>query len=212
VHDEILYREGMAQGLGRDDPVIRRRVLQKYEIISEETGPDTTPTDADLAAYLNTHRADFERPATVTFDQVLLEAPGSGAEAERAFEAARRALARGGDPATLGLATLLPHRLEAASLDRVAGDFGPVFAKGLTEARIGQWTGPLSSSYGVHLVRVTGRTPPSQPPLDAVRGVVVREWEADRRRRALAASYAKLRSTYKVAVKARLTPQLASRQ
>jgi hypothetical protein len=34
VHDEILYREGVALGLERDDPVIRRRVRQKLELMS----------------------------------------------------------------------------------------------------------------------------------------------------------------------------------
>jgi hypothetical protein len=212
VHDEILYREGVAQGLGRDDPVIRRRVLQKYEIILEEAGAQAAPTDADLAAYLNAHRTDFARPATVTFDQVFFNTLGSSAEVERAFDAARRAAVRGADPTTLGQDSLLPRHVEAASAERIAQDFGPTFVKGLTEAPIGQWIGPLPSSYGAHLVRVTARAPPSLPPLDAVRGIVAREWEADRRQRALAANYDKLRSDYDVAVKARLAPQLASRE
>ena len=212
VHDEILYREGMAQGLGRDDPVIRRRVLQKYEIILEEAGGQAAPTDADLAAYLNAHRTDFAHPATVTFDQVFFDTSASSAEVERAFDAARRAAVRGADPTTLGQDSLLPRHVEAASAERIAQDFGPTFAKGLTEAPIGQWTGPVPSSYGAHLVRVTARAPPSLPPLAAVRASVAREWEADRRRRALTANYDKLRSDYDVAIKARLAPQLASRE
>jgi len=211
VHDEILYREGMAQGLGRDDPVIRRRVLQKYEIILEEESGGAAPSDADLAAYLDAHRADFERPGSVTFDQVFFAASASVAEVERRFEAARNAAVRGADPATLGQDSLLPRHVEATSLDRVAQDFGPTFAKGLAGAPVGQWTGPLPSSYGAHLVRVTARAPPSLPPLDEVRAAVARDWEGDRRRRALAANYGKLRSDYDIAVKARLTPQLAIR-
>jgi hypothetical protein len=59
---------------------------------------------------------------------------------------------------------------------------------------------------------VTARAPPSLPPLEDVRAAVARDWEGDRRRRALAANYGKLRGDYDVAVKARLTPQLASRE
>jgi hypothetical protein len=211
VHDEILYREGMAQGLGRDDPVIRRRVLQKYEIILEESAGQAAPTDADLAAYLKEHPSEFSRPATVTFDQAFFSASGSTTEVERRFEAARRAADRGADSKTLGQDSLLPRHVEAASVDRVAQDFGPTFARGLTQVPVGQWTGPLLSSYGAHLVRVTARAPPSLPPLVAVRASVAREWEADRRRRSLTANYDKLRGDYDVAVKARLTPRLASR-
>jgi hypothetical protein len=211
VHDEILYREGMAQGLGRDDPVIRRRILQKYEIILEEESGQGAPSDADLSAYLKAHPAEFERPATVTFDQVFFDASGSPAEGEQRFEAARRAALRGADPAGLGQDSMLPRHVETTPLDRVAQDFGPAFAAGLAEAPVGRWIGPLPSSYGAHLVRVAARTPPSLPPLDEVRAAVAREWEGDRRRRALAATYDKLRGDYDVAVKARLSQQLAAR-
>jgi len=32
--DEMVYREGVAMGLDRDDAVIKRRVRQKYEMIA----------------------------------------------------------------------------------------------------------------------------------------------------------------------------------
>ena len=52
VHDEVLYREGMAAGLGQDDVVIKRRVRQKIEVMAEEEGERAAPTDAELDAYL----------------------------------------------------------------------------------------------------------------------------------------------------------------
>ena len=212
VHDEVLYREGMAQGLGRDDPVIRRRILQKYEIILEEDAGQGAPSDADLAAYLKAHAAQFERPASVTFDQAYFAVSGPPAEVEQRFEAARRAALRGADPAGLGEDSLLPRHVEGAPLDRVARDFGPAFAKGLADAPLGRWVGPVPSGYGAHLVRVAARTPPSLPPLVEVRAAVAREWEADRRRQALAGAYGKLRGDYDVAIKARLSQQLAARE
>jgi hypothetical protein len=55
VRDEILYREGAALRLDRDDPVIKRRVRQKLEVIAEEQQARDAPTDVDLAAYLAQH-------------------------------------------------------------------------------------------------------------------------------------------------------------
>ncbi len=212
VHDEILYREGMALGLGRDDPVIRRRVLQKYQIILEEADGQGAPTDAELAAYLKAHPADFSRPGEVTFDQVFFATTGSPAEVERGFEAAQRAVADGADPAKQGQDSMLPRHVASAPLDRVAGDFGEAFAEGVAEAPVGQWVGPVPSSYGVHLVRVSGRAPAAVPPLEEVRPLVARAWEAERRRQSLADSYRKVRGDYDVAVKASLLPRLASSQ
>ena len=37
IREEILYREGMALGLDRNDQVIQRRVLQKLDVLTEES-------------------------------------------------------------------------------------------------------------------------------------------------------------------------------
>ena len=36
VRDEVMYREGLTLGLDRDDPVIKRRVRQKLDVMFEE--------------------------------------------------------------------------------------------------------------------------------------------------------------------------------
>ena len=35
VRDEMLYREGLALGLDRDDPVVRNRIRQKADLLSD---------------------------------------------------------------------------------------------------------------------------------------------------------------------------------
>ena len=58
VREEVLYREGLALGLDRDNPIIRRRVAQKLEFVTE--GPDAVePDDEQLQAYLDSHRELF---------------------------------------------------------------------------------------------------------------------------------------------------------
>jgi hypothetical protein len=202
VRDEILYREGVALGLDRDDQGIKRRVRQKLEIISEETTVVATPTDADLAGYLARHPGRFSAPGDVTFEQILFDGSAPVSEVNDAVATARRALARGGDPSTLGRPSMLPRRQAATSLNVVARDFGAAFAEELAHAPLGQWTGPLPSSFGPHLVRVTARTPGQLPPLAAVRAQVQREWENDRRTRSLDAAYTRLREGYDVVMPA----------
>ena len=36
IREEILYREALAMGLDRDDPIVRRRMNQKIEFLSED--------------------------------------------------------------------------------------------------------------------------------------------------------------------------------
>jgi hypothetical protein len=200
VRDEVLYREGMALGLERDDPVIKRRVRQKLELMSEEELSLAAPTDAELAAYLGRNTARFTRPALVSFEQIFFSAAVPAAQVERNVAAARAALARGADPARLGQATLLPASAELVSVELVARDFGTAFAEQLATLPEGKWTGPVASALGVHLVKVSARTAVALPPLDEVRQQVAREWENERRERLRAESYRQMRARYEVVI------------
>jgi hypothetical protein len=204
VRDEILYRAGVAMGLDRDDPVIKRRVRQKLDVIAEEQNARDVPTDAELAIYLTQHADRFAQPATVSFEQIFFHGESSREQVEQAVASARSRLQRGVDPATLGQRSLLPPRVDNASLDLVARDFGARFAEQIETAPLNEWSGPLASGFGAHLVRVTGRTPASLPPLDSIRSLVAREWENERRVISRDESYAKLRSGYEVVIEAAL--------
>jgi len=212
VRDEILYREGMALGLDRDDELIRRRVRQKFEVIAEEESARSMPSDADLEAYLTANAGRFIAPAKVSFEQIFFDAHGTPADLERAIDEARRALARGADPARLGQASMLPGRVEATAQPLVARDFGAEFARQLEAAPLGQWSGPIRSAFGAHLVRVTAREPAARPELDAVRQAVARDWEGERRESARDENYRKLRSRYTVVIEAKGRDTLAAQR
>ncbi len=48
VRDEIFYREALAMGLDRDDSVIRRRLKQKLEIMSDDLAGVAIPSEEEL--------------------------------------------------------------------------------------------------------------------------------------------------------------------
>jgi len=200
VRDEILYREGVKLGLERDDLVVKRRVRQKIEMIAEEDASTRAPTDADLVAYLTANQARFVQPAIFTFDQVFIGASRSGPGVLPVVAVTHEALPQAGDPEELGKPTLLPHRMTRTPADLVARDFGASFAAALETVPIGEWVGPIDSSFGAHYVRVSNRAPAAAPPLAAVRDQVVREWENDRRQRARRDAYTKMRGAYEVSV------------
>jgi parvulin-like peptidyl-prolyl cis-trans isomerase-like protein len=200
VRDEILYREGVRLGLDRDDIVVKRRVRQKIEVIAEEDASTRAPSDADLAAYLTANQARFVQPAILTFEQVFLGHAASGPAVVRAVAITREGLRSGTDPEKLGKPTLLPRRMTRAPADLVARDFGASFADALENVPVGEWVGPIDSSFGAHYVRVADRTPAAAPQLAAVRDQVVREWENERRQRARDDAYTKMRGEYQVSI------------
>jgi parvulin-like peptidyl-prolyl isomerase len=197
VREEILYREGLAMGLDRDDPVVRRRVGQKIQFIIESVAPPA-PTDAELQAWLEVHAADYAVEPRYSLRQVYFDPRRHGAHLERDLAAARRALANGaidaGDP------SLLPPGMQDAGESEVAGTFGAEFAAALKDLPTGSWQGPLPSSFGLHLVQLGAKTAGHAPPLGQVRATVERDLLRARANQANEAIYDKLRANYRVRV------------
>jgi hypothetical protein len=55
IREEVLYREALALGLDRDDTVIRRRLRQKMEFVSEDFAAQAEPSREELLTYLKSH-------------------------------------------------------------------------------------------------------------------------------------------------------------
>ncbi len=186
IREEILYREALAMGLDRDDTIIRRRLRQKMEFLPQDLVEQAEPTDAELRNYLRENPDAFQVEARVSFQHIYLNLERRGAAAERDT---RRLLAdlkaNGGpvEPAVLSDPILLPYDLESLSESEVAGMFGQEFTSGLAEIEPGGWTGPVISSYGLHLVRVRERLPARMPELSEVRNTVERDWQFMRRQK-----------------------------
>jgi hypothetical protein len=176
VRDEMLYREGLALGLDRDDPVVRNRIRQKAELLSEDA-LTSVPSDRDLEAYLAAHRAEFDLPAPVSFQQIYID-PGRhrGDDLTVVIANVRQALKLGRQPGTLGDRTLLPATMTEALPHDVEAAFGNDFAKQLAAIDGDGWQGPLMTSYGLHLVRIIHRGEPTRATLADARDVVTREW------------------------------------
>jgi hypothetical protein len=203
IAEEVYYREAIAMGLDRDDTVIRRRLRQKMEFISEGVAEAVEPTDAQLQAYLEQHSERFVEPSRLTFRQVYLSSERRGDAVRRDAERVLAGLAAGreaGDPQALGDATLLPPGMEQAAPRDIANVFGADFATVLDEAPVGQWSGPVQSAFGLHVVHVDQRPPGVAPTLEAIRPIVVREWQAEQKREANAAFLAELRSKYEIRI------------
>ncbi len=201
IKDEVFYREAVAMRLDRDDLIVRRRMRQKLEFLSEDVTNFVEPSDDDLAKYLAEHPDVFRRGERSTFEHVFVRTEG---EAEAGAQAKAKSLLEqllaGGDGNQLGDRTGLPPSLTSASERDVIAQFGPEFALGLRDLKVGPWTGPVRSAFGLHLVRVSERIPGALPPLAEVRATVEREWRAKRRLATSQAFYQGLRARYTIRV------------
>lgn len=202
IHEEVLYREGVAMGLQNDDSVVRRRVRQKVDVLAEESGRETAPTDAELQAYLDKHAADYALPTEMSFEQVMFDTKKHARQINVVLTQARTELAEGVDIMTLGDMTMLPRRETRTSTESIARNFGKEFARALTELPVGTWQGPVRSGYGLHLVRVSERIPGRPAKLSEARAAVERDWEHERRVKAVDVYYRNALKKYQVVVTA----------
>jgi parvulin-like peptidyl-prolyl isomerase len=203
VAEEIYYREAIAMGLDQDDTVIRRRLRQKMEFISEDAAAAAEPTDAELQAYLAAHPEKFLEPAELTFVQVYFSTEKRGDQARSAAEQLLAELQAGRGPAALadaGDPTLLPSDMQSASPQVIANAFGSDFAAQVVEAPVGQWTGPLQSGFGLHLVRVDDRKADAMPAFEQIRPIVLREWQSEQRTQSSKVFLDSLRAKYDIRV------------
>ena len=199
VREEIFYREALALGLDRDDTIVRRRLRQKLEFLSEDIMALPEPSEEELSAYLQANADPFRLDARVTFEHVYLNADDRGDSLNADAQALLRELRKREealDVAELGDRLLLPYRLEEASEREIRNMFGQVFVESLMKAPVKAWHGPVPSGYGAHLVYVSERVDGRAPSLDEVREVVKREWSAAKRKEANEAFYEALRDRY----------------
>jgi hypothetical protein len=180
VREEVYYREAMAMGLDRDDPVIRRRLQQKLQFVTDDVAAPAEPTDAELSEYLQTHADVFRVDRRFTFNQVYLDpskhGEGLAHDIAELLTELRQHEGNVVDSSSLGDAFLLECRFEAAPNAEIAKQFGEKFVAKLADVPIGQWVGPVESGYGMHLVFVEERTEGRLPELAEVRDAVRREW------------------------------------
>ena len=72
IRDEVLFREALALNLDNNDQLIRRRLIQKMEYLSQGFYDDIpVPTEADLRQYYQKNPEIYRQPAEITFTHIF---------------------------------------------------------------------------------------------------------------------------------------------
>lgn len=199
VQEEVYYREAMRLGLDQDDLVIRRRLRSKMEFLAASQVETVVPDDADLQKWLDDHPARYARAARFSFDQVWLGSASDDAVAASAKGALAR-LQRGIVPEQVGKPISLPAKLENADKANITRQFGDEFSAALVKAETGKWSGPITSGYGLHLVRVRKAEVEARPKLADVRQQVENDWRAETLAERQARAYQALLDGYTIKI------------
>ena len=213
VDEEILYREAQRLGLDRDDAIVRRRLAQKLTFILEDAGATGPPSQAEVEEYYARHAERYRRPGRTTFDHVFLSGDSRTEPAGDAAALLRELRVDDDGWRQLGDPFMLARTYVDRSDQEIAGLFGKAFAHAVAERPVGgDWNGPVESTYGMHLVRVNGRTASRAPALAEVRDRVTADLHEDRRRERSLAAYQELRDAYEVRLPATASDTESTRE
>jgi len=165
VQKEILFREAKAMGLDKDDMVVKNRMLQKLDFLTNDLLVTGSPTDAEALKYFNDNIEKYTIPGKIDFIHIFFNLD------KRSFKDAKQsALDVKNDLNNYsnipnnyfeeGDLFILPYEFYNLSKDEISNKFGQ---SELSESIFGleekKWHGPFLSSYGLHLVYVSSKKP-----------------------------------------------------
>jgi hypothetical protein len=200
VKEEILYREGLALGLDRDDEIVRRRMAQKMQFLAEDVAAAHTPTEVELRAWFDQNKAQFDEPARVSLRHLYFSPDRSGLNARADAENALAELKK--QPQDTKFEGADSFMFQDYYRDRASEfltkEFGPAFSAAVAKLPPGSWQGPVESGFGWHLVFVDTVIPARAPSFEEIEQDVKTAWLDDQKAQAVEKAYKDMRAKYTV--------------
>lgn len=212
IRQEILYREALKMNLDHDDEVVKRRLAQKMDFLSNDISAIVNPpSDEVLKKYFEKHADKYKLPARYTLQQVVFTSDHYDNPEEEAKKALKNIREGRVNPTQLGKTLSLPARYTGISANRLNTELGGNFADGLRDLPGQQWAGPVESGFGWHLVKIEEFQEPALPAFKQIRGALERDYAYEKEQESQERIYQQLRLGYDIELQAELSPELSKK-
>jgi hypothetical protein len=204
IRETVLYREALALQLDKNDIIVRRRLAQKFEFLTQDLIEVPKPSDEELAVFFNENINKYKIPDSTTFTHIFFDPDKRGDKTLDDAEESKAKLNKLDQPPTeldqFGDNFMLQSYYPEKSEQEISKLFGTQFAKEVSELSPGQWHGPVLSGYGTHLVYVNGRNVAQDPEFENVKELVKEDWSDKKREEINDQFYTDLLSSYEVII------------
>jgi hypothetical protein len=185
LRERLLAREATAMDLDKDDVIIRRRLAQKLEYLSQDLMQGVEPSDEALEAFFAENAKAYEEPAVLTLSHVFFDPDKRGNKTLEEAKTQKPVLAALKVPPEDARSYGDPFMLQTYYPERTYGELTKLFGSGFVETLTGlserKWHGPVLSGYGVHLVYIHHRQDARPAKLEDVKDRVLRDWQEKKR-------------------------------
>jgi hypothetical protein len=207
VREDVLYREGLAIGLDKDDTIVKRRMAQKMRFLAEDIATAHEPSTTELKIWFDKNKDKFALPSRYSFRHLYFSPDKRGKNTQE--DAAGMLTRITGQPENSRLASAVDSFMfQDYYADRspgaIAKEFGPQFAVAIEKLKPGSWQGPVESGYGWHLVFVDTVIPGRIPAFEEIEADVKTAWLAEQKADAWQKAYASMRAKYTLMLPASL--------
>ncbi|MFD2892744.1 peptidyl-prolyl cis-trans isomerase [Flavobacterium chuncheonense] len=177
LRQEVFYNEALQLNLDHNDIIVKRRLAQKMEAVSNDLSEIIhPPTDAELEKFYNDNLQLFKLPPSYTFQQVLFL--NSEPILDKEIATAKTLLTQENDiPNSRKLKLSLANFWEDTPLDEIDNTFGGDFATALEALPLDEWVGPIHSGFGTHLVYISKREASKIAPFHEAKPYIQKEFE-----------------------------------
>lgn len=199
IKQEIFYQEALKMNLDHNDEIIKRRLAQKMQFLSNDLATISEPTEEELEKYYDEHVEEYKTPYSYSLYQIIFSPdqrkdPKNDALIllDRIKNKTPDQLEGQGDPMPFPYAF---NQVDASELKRQLGN---KFSEELPNLPISQWAGPILSGFGYHLVYIVKRTPPQKPELVSIKDEILRDFEYEKQRKLDELIFQELKKKYQV--------------
>ncbi len=177
IKEELYYKEALALNLDHNDVIVKRRMAQKMQNVASDLSKFMDPaTDEQLRKYYEEHPDKFTRSSEFAFEQVLFTPNEHNVELE--IQEELRALKNGEDiPDNRKYKLSVKNNWSLTPTQKLDYNFGMGFAESLEDLPLNEWTGPINSGFGYHLVKINDKSPGAIVPFEEIKEYVKQEYD-----------------------------------
>ncbi len=199
VRQEVFYQEALKMNLDHNDEIIKRRLSQKMEFLSNDLANLTPPNDDELETYFQEHSEKYMLPYSYSLYQLVFTHDYH----ENPFEALQTVMELSNELSIKDLQNKgdqlpFPYHFNTTNSDALASQLGTIFSKSLENLELNKWVGPVSSGFGEHIVYITHREEPILPDLSRVKDLVLRDYQYEKQKEVNVAIFKTLKKKYRV--------------
>ena len=204
LENEILYREAKTMGLDDDDVIIKQRMVQKIEFLTNDLINISQPSDKEVKEYYDENSDKYTIHGEINFVHIFFFIYNSTLhdvrqKAEKIKNNLNSKSKITGKYFEKGDPFILPYEFNNVSKYDIERKFGKSeLLENIFDAKINKWSGPYLSTYGIHLVFITNKQQSTTPDFEEVKQKIKKEIAEERNRKAYNNFLAELKKKYNI--------------